>query len=80
MAKQSRVRVKSRVRVGREDCNTVMEGFFGTLKFELNLRISIGTREITKGIVFEWVEVFYNRVRPHSSNDSLPFKEFWSRS
>lgn len=69
---------------GKGDCwdNAVVESFFGTLKLELDLHTSIGTREMTKGIVFEWIEVFYNRVRLHSSNDFVPptvFEDSWSR-
>jgi putative transposase len=60
----------------------VVESFFGTLKLELDLHASIGTREVTKGIIFEWIEVFYNRQRHHSSIDFLApasFEEIWSR-
>jgi putative transposase len=68
----------------RGDCwdNAVVESFLGTLKLELDLHTSIGTREATKGIIFEWIEVFYNRQRLHSSIDySAPavFEEHWSR-
>jgi putative transposase len=69
---------------GKGDCwdNAVVESFFGTLKLELELHASIGTRERTKGVIFEWIEVFYNRQRLHSSVDYFPpavFEENWSR-
>ncbi len=54
--------------------NAVVESFFGTLKLELGLDKVIGSREVTKAVVFEWIEVFYNRQRLHSTNgtwDSL---------
>jgi putative transposase len=69
---------------GKGDCwdNAVVESFFGTLKLELELHESIGTRERTKGVIFEWIEVFYNRQRLHSSIDYFApatFEENWSR-
>jgi putative transposase len=69
---------------GKGDCwdNAVVESFFGTLKLELDLHASIGTREKTKGVIFEWIEVFYNRQRLHSSIDYFApavFEENWSR-
>jgi putative transposase len=69
---------------GKGDCwdNAVVESFFGTLKLELELHGSIGTREMTKRVIFEWVEVFYNRQRLHSSIDYFApavFEENWSR-
>ncbi len=47
--------------------NARVESFFSTLKLELDLHKSQGTRAQTREIVFEWVEVFYNRFRRHSS-------------
>ena len=47
--------------------NAVVESFFGTLKCELNLEKPIGFRAETRGLVFEWIEVWYNRERRHSS-------------
>ncbi len=48
-------------------CNAVMESFFGRMKVELiyaeNYKISA---EVYSGL-FEYIEVFYNRVRRHSS-------------
>jgi putative transposase len=43
--------------------NAVAESAFGTLKCELDLEHAIGTR----AIVFELIEVWYNRKRRHSS-------------
>jgi transposase InsO family protein len=53
----------------RGDCwdNAPMESFFATLKKELVHREDYATREQAKASVFEYIEVFYNRVRRHSS-------------
>ena len=47
------------------DCwdNSPCESFFSTLKLELDLRKSRGLKLETQAIVFEWMEVFYNRQR-----------------
>ena len=47
--------------------NAVMESFFGTLKSEHVDRHRYPTREQARSSVFEWIEVFYNRQRRHSS-------------
>lgn len=44
-----------------------MESFFGTLKQELVHREAYATREGARRSLFEYIEVFYNRVRPHST-------------
>ena len=47
--------------------NAVAESFFGTMKCELDLDKPIGDRTETRASVFEWIEVWYNRERRHSS-------------
>jgi transposase InsO family protein len=47
--------------------NAVAESFFATLKTELVYRQSWPTRAIARTAVFEYIEVFYNRRRMHSS-------------
>jgi putative transposase len=51
------------------DCydNAVTESFFGTLKTELINRQHYTTHEQARQSMFEWIEVFYNRQRRHSS-------------
>jgi putative transposase len=51
------------------DCydNAAMESFWATLKTELVHQASYATREAAKASIFEYVEVFYNRKRLHSS-------------
>jgi putative transposase len=47
--------------------NAVMESFFGTLKQELVYRQDYATREEGRQSLFEYIEVFYNRQRLHST-------------
>jgi transposase InsO family protein len=47
--------------------NACVESFFGTLKSELVHRTHYPTRRQAEASVFEWIEVFYNRQRRHSS-------------
>jgi len=47
--------------------NAVMESFFSTLKTELVRTARYATREQAKQAIFEWIEVFYNRQRLHST-------------
>jgi transposase InsO family protein len=51
------------------DCwdNAPMESFFGTLKRELIHHRRYRTREEARREIFEFIEVFYNRERLHSS-------------
>ena len=54
---------------GRGDCwdNAVMESFFKTLKTELVYHCQFATRQEAMRRIFEYIEVFYNRRRRHSS-------------
>lgn len=47
--------------------NAFAESFFATLKKELIYRNSFKTREEAKKMIFEYIEVWYNRKRIHSS-------------
>ena len=51
------------------DCydNAVAESFFATLKTELVASADWPTREAARAAVFEYVEIWYNRRRLHSS-------------
>jgi putative transposase len=53
----------------RADCwdNAPMEGFFASLKKELVHHEDYQTREETQASIFEYIEVFYNRQRRHST-------------
>ena len=47
--------------------NACVESFFGTLKRELVYHRRYATREEAKQEIFEYIEVFYNRQRRHST-------------
>lgn len=47
--------------------NALMESFYGTLKSELVYRCKFRTRREAKNSIFEYIEVFYNRKRLHTS-------------
>ena len=49
--------------------NAFVESFFRTLKVELIYRRKFATREEAKTAIFEFIEVWYNRQRTHSSLD-----------
>lgn len=51
--------------------NAVSESFFHTLKTELTHHQRFKTREEAKTAIFEYIEIFYNRVRMHSANDYM---------
>jgi transposase InsO family protein len=54
---------------GRGNCydNAVMESFWATLKTELVYLANYATRQQAQASIFEYIEVFYNRIRLHSS-------------
>lgn len=64
------------------DCwdNAPMESFFGTLKQELVYPERFATREEAKAKIFEYIELFYNRQRRHSSLGSQSPAEFERRT
>jgi putative transposase len=47
--------------------NAYMESFFGTLKREWVHERRYRTRQEARLSIFEYVEVFYNRIRRHSA-------------
>jgi putative transposase len=56
--------------------NAVMESFFSALKRELTHHHSYPTRESARQSLFEYIEVFYNRRRRHSSLGYLSPAEY----
>jgi putative transposase len=53
--------------------NAPMESFFGTIKTESLHHYRFTTREEAKLVVFEYIEVFYNRIRRHTKiNNTAP--------
>jgi len=53
----------------RANCydNAVVESFFKTIKAELARQQKFGTQDEAKSAIFEYIEVFYNRKRMHST-------------
>jgi len=47
--------------------NAVVESFFSTLKWELLSDQPVGSRSEVRSLVFEYIEVWYNRKRRHST-------------
>ena len=62
----------------RANCwdNAPMESFLASLKKELTRGESLATREEAKASIFEYIEVFYNRIRRHSSLGYLSPTEY----
>ena len=56
--------------------NAPAESFFKTLKSELCGHKAFRTREEARAAIFEYIEVFYNRVRLHSYLGYLPPEEY----
>src|SRR3954452_989759 len=53
-----------------------MESFFASLKKELTHGENYATREGARASIFEYIEVFFNRVRRHSSLGYLSPAEY----
>ncbi len=75
ICKQHRI-IQSMSRKGNCWDNAVSESFFHTLKTELTHHQKFKTREEAKQCIFEYIEVFYNRVRTHSAIGYLSPVEF----
>ena len=56
--------------------NSVVESFFHSLKTELVYTERYATREIAKQSIFQYIEVYYNRVRRHSAIGSIAPEAF----
>ena len=59
--------------------NAVSESFFHTLKTELTYHHRYATREQARASIFQYIAVFYNRIRIHSANNYLSPVEFESQ-
>jgi len=68
--------IQSMSRKGNCWDNAVAESFFHTLKTELVHHVKFKTKEEAKQAIFEYIEVYYNRLRMHSANDYLSPVEF----
>ena len=52
--------------------NAVAESAFSSLKNEFYHHHSFATRQDARRATMRYIEVFYNRWRPHTNNDGLP--------
>ena len=68
--------IQSMSRKGNCWDNAVAESFFHTLKTELVYHEIYETRAQANQSIFEYIEVFYNRQRMHSSNNNLSPVEY----
>jgi transposase InsO family protein len=60
--------------------NAAMESFWSTLKLELVYRRDFATHSQARTAIFDYIEVFYNRQRRHSSLDFLSPTLFESKN
>ncbi|MBT2594074.1 IS3 family transposase [Arthrobacter sp. ISL-72] len=51
---------------------SVAESAFSSLKNEFYQHHSFATRQDARRATMRYIEVFYNRWRPHTNNDGLP--------
>ena len=56
--------------------NAVAESFFHSLKTELTHHIKFETRSQANQAIFDYIEVFYNRKRLHSTNNYMSPVDF----
>jgi transposase InsO family protein len=70
--------VQSMSRTGNCWDNAVVESFFSSLKSELIGTSRYATRAEAKAAIFEYIEIFYNRQRAHSSLGYVPPEEYGS--
>ena len=59
--------------------NAPMESFFGTLKMERVHQVRYTTRAQARSDLFEYIEVFYNRIRRHARLNNISPAEFEQR-
>ena len=67
---------------GKGNCydNAVAESFFKTLKTELVYHHRYWTRAQARNSIFEYIEVFYNRIRKHSALGYLSPDQYYRQS
>lgn len=68
--------IQSMSRVGNCWDNAVAESFFSTLKQELVIFADFKSRKEAQHAIFEFIEIYYNRNRIHSSLGYLTPEEF----
>ena len=73
--------VTSMSRVGNCHDNAVAESFFANLKNELTFHQDFKTRNEARSAIFDYIEIFYNRKRPHQTlNYAAPveYETMWT--
>jgi len=68
--------VQSMSRKGNCYDNAVAESFFHSLKTELTHHIKFETRSQANQAIFDYIEIFYNRKRLHSTNNYMSPVDF----
>ncbi|MHB1393695.1 MAG: integrase core domain-containing protein [Clostridia bacterium] len=63
-------------RKGNPYDNAVAENFFSNMKCECTNFYSFKTRSEAKQIIFEYIEIYYNRQRRHSGCGWIPPKRY----
>ncbi len=56
--------------------NAVAESFFGSIKKEMIYLERYDTREAARAAIFDYIEIFYNRIRLHSTLNYLSPEQF----
>jgi len=56
--------------------NAVAESFFGSFKTELDYDGTFDTRETARRVIFEYIEIFYNAFRRHSTLGYVSPRDF----
>lgn len=66
---------------GKGNCfdNAVTESFFATLKKDLIYRRRLMTHREARQVIFEYIEIFYNRKRKHSKLGNVSPSQFISK-
>ena len=68
--------IQSISRKGNALDNAVAESFLHSLKNELVYQCKFKTKEEARNVIFEYIEVFYNRIRANSTNNYLSPVEY----
>lgn len=63
-------------RVGNCHDNAVAESFFANLKNELTFHHDFKSRQEARSAIFDYIELFYNRIRPHQTLNYLSPREY----
>lgn len=71
--------VQSMSRKGNCWDNAVAESFFKSLKCEMIYGNKLISEKQMELHIFEYIEIWYNKVRRHSAIGNLNIKEFWSK-